>query len=637
MKFALILMIKNEERILKRCLEAVSDFVDCFCICDTGSTDKTAEVGNEFLKDHVGCLTVEPWKNFGYNRTVSFENAKKYIQDELKWDLKETYGLLLDADMVFVSGSLKKLHLGEVGYSFIQLNSGLEYANTRLVRMDFPWKCLGVTHEYWDGPVKDIPKSVCYINDVNDGGCKHDKFERDQRLLEQGLIDEPKNVRYMFYLAQTYKCLNKLKESIKMYKKRIQAGGWDEEVWYSHYMIGECHKFLGNITKYEDWMQRAYMYRPRRAETLYRLTEFFRIKGDQHKAYHYLKLGRNIPYPNDLLFVEGDVYRGKFDYEASILDYYVHDDKKIGLKDSIKYLLQSSHLSHNVISNIKFYTTSISNQLEKLNIPNVFSDEFHPSAVSIVKYPFANVRFINYKIEKDGSYTTPKGIVETRNAYVNLESGETVAGFKEPEYVFDTHIKGLEDLRLYTKDDKLRFTATSFKQFILDKISIVEGEYDYENGVFKDYKGILSPFNSDCEKNWVNIQGTDEFIYSWSPLRTGKIVENKFIYNREHNTPPFFEHLRGSSQIIPWNNRWLALVHFVEYSIPRKYYHCFVELDSNFKPLKITLPFYFRDNAIEYCICIRKIDSNIECYVSFNDSDPHKVIVSENSLEWIDL
>ena len=138
MKFALILMIKNEERILKRCLEAVSDFVDCFCICDTGSTDKTVEVGNEFLKSHIGCLTVEPWKNFGHNRTVSFENAKKYIQDELKWDLKETYGLLLDADMVFVPGTLKKLPLGEVGYSFIQVNSGLEYANTRLVRMDFP-------------------------------------------------------------------------------------------------------------------------------------------------------------------------------------------------------------------------------------------------------------------------------------------------------------------------------------------------------------------------------------------------------------------------------------------------------------------------------------------------------------------
>ena len=28
-----------------------------------------------------------------------------------------------------------------------------------------------------------------------------------------------------------------IKDAIKLYKKRIQIGGWDEEVWYSYYMI----------------------------------------------------------------------------------------------------------------------------------------------------------------------------------------------------------------------------------------------------------------------------------------------------------------------------------------------------------------------------------------------------------------
>ena len=38
MRFVLVLMIRNEEKILGRCLEAVADLVDAFCICDTGST-----------------------------------------------------------------------------------------------------------------------------------------------------------------------------------------------------------------------------------------------------------------------------------------------------------------------------------------------------------------------------------------------------------------------------------------------------------------------------------------------------------------------------------------------------------------------------------------------------------------------
>jgi glycosyltransferase involved in cell wall biosynthesis len=99
MKFALILMIKNEEKILLRCLKALENVIEYFCICDTGSTDKTLEIAKEFLETHKGCLTEEPFQNFGYNRSVSFNNAQKYL-DESKVNLKETYGLLLDADMI---------------------------------------------------------------------------------------------------------------------------------------------------------------------------------------------------------------------------------------------------------------------------------------------------------------------------------------------------------------------------------------------------------------------------------------------------------------------------------------------------------------------------------------------------------
>ena len=58
MKLALILMIKNESKILQRCLEAVENVADCFCILDTGSTDNTVEIANKFLETHTGCLTV---------------------------------------------------------------------------------------------------------------------------------------------------------------------------------------------------------------------------------------------------------------------------------------------------------------------------------------------------------------------------------------------------------------------------------------------------------------------------------------------------------------------------------------------------------------------------------------------------
>lgn len=627
-------MIKNEERILKRCLEAVENVVDCFCICDTGSTDNTVEIANEFLKTHAGCVTVEPWKNFGHNRTVSFRNAQEYIRDELKWDLKETYGLLLDADMMFVSGTLKSQNLTETGYRIIQINGNLEYYNTRIIRMDYSWKCVSVTHEYWDGPASHLPKEICYIDDRNDGGCKHDKFERDEKLLEQGLLDEPENVRYMFYLAQTYKCLGKMKDAIKMYKKRIAAGGWAEEVWYSMYMIGECWKNLGNISKFEDWMQRAYGYRNCRVESIYKLAEFFRIHGHHYKAYHYAKLGLNTPYPNDSLFIEGDVYRGKFDYEASILEYYVSQDKRRGVRASMNAFLKCSNMFGNILSNLHFYMQELPSTKTKLNLPSPFGEDFNPSAISIDSYPLANVRYVNYWMSNGDYYTKDNCPVQTHNAYVNLETNEVLMKMNDESIRlprFATHVRGLEDIRLFHVGGKLKFTATSVREYEKDMVRVVTGTYDATTGNYSDVSVLKSPVNSPCEKNWLSIDNTGMMIYSWHPFR---LVNEKGDILKTKETPAFFEHLRGSAS--PVKN--MCLVHFVEYSKPRKYYHCLVELNKSLEPSRISLPFVFKSASVEYCVSFRfQNDNTVEFYVSFMDSNPHRVEVDISKFEWISI
>ena len=38
---SLCMIVKNEEKVLARCLESVRDFADEIVVCDTGSTDKT--------------------------------------------------------------------------------------------------------------------------------------------------------------------------------------------------------------------------------------------------------------------------------------------------------------------------------------------------------------------------------------------------------------------------------------------------------------------------------------------------------------------------------------------------------------------------------------------------------------------
>jgi glycosyltransferase involved in cell wall biosynthesis len=629
MKLVLILMIRNEEKILRRCLEAVESIVDAYAICDTGSNDKTCEIADEFLKTHTGCLSKTEWKNFGHNRTLSFQFAQAYVRDVLKWDLQDTYGLLLDADMVFLPGTLKTQALKEIGYSVSQRGGTLEYMNCRLVRMDYAWKCKGVTHEYWDGPTTPLGKEICSIDDRGDGGCKSDKFERDARLLEQGLKDEPENARYMFYLAQTYHSLGRYKDAIATYKKRIAAGGWAEEIWFSHYMIGNSHRELGNIPKFEEWMLRAHAYRPGRAEAVYALAKYFREHAQHYKAYHYAKLGKEIPRPGDVLFLEAEVYNGLFDYEMSILDYYV-SKKEEGLRSSMRALLRTNMYQYTIVSNLAFYAAPLpGTTIKKLSLPELYGPEFRTSAVSIVKYPYANVRYVNYWIE-NGEYKTPRGEpVQTHNAYMNLETGGEVRKLEEPSLPknADARVRGFEDVRVV--GDKFTATVAEYTP----SPHVMYGTYPE----YSDCRILKSPMNRECEKNWLMCPETDEMIYDWRPLQIGKVQGDALKIVHEYATPPLFSLFRGSAPPVWVGTEWWVLVHFVEYSKPRKYYHCLVALDKDYKPLQVTLPFVFASPSIEYCVSVRDSELDLAFYVSFMDKDSSEVRIPKTSFMWMSV
>ena len=94
-------MVKNESKIIRRLLASVINFVDAVLIADTGSTDNTVELADEYLKstNKPYHITHHSWKNFGHNRTLSFTACQDFCKT-IGWDPATTYGLLLDGDMI---------------------------------------------------------------------------------------------------------------------------------------------------------------------------------------------------------------------------------------------------------------------------------------------------------------------------------------------------------------------------------------------------------------------------------------------------------------------------------------------------------------------------------------------------------
>ena len=67
-----VLMVRNESRILERCIRSLGDCCDRILVVDTGSTDDTVEIAKRW-----GCAVRQhEWVNFGHNRSRSFAEAR---------------------------------------------------------------------------------------------------------------------------------------------------------------------------------------------------------------------------------------------------------------------------------------------------------------------------------------------------------------------------------------------------------------------------------------------------------------------------------------------------------------------------------------------------------------------------------
>lgn len=402
----LTMIVRNESKNMIRLLNSVEPIIDFISIVDTGSTDDTEDIIKKWIRSHKipGKIHREKFINFGYNRTHSIIKARESFP-------QANYFLLSDADFIWeidVNGKFNKKLLFEHKYMVRQNSDNLSYMNTRLLSSEVDWECVGVTHEYWDskkinrfkGDITSHTLNTIQINDMEDGGCKSDKFERDKRLLIGGLesdIEDFLRLRYTFYLAQTYKCLGEHETSIIYYNKRIDYGGWPEEIYFSMYQISfnykalyniynhiiyiynkelrsvaddkylikyECDSLLKAVQKKNDMFELtvqsgidAWKYRPSRAESLHMAVSLLRENNEHRKAYDLAIEGRKIPLSTDTLFVEPNAYKWGFDYEISILAYYIkeHQMGSLACETLLNRVDLPPEIYKKVQENSKFY------------------------------------------------------------------------------------------------------------------------------------------------------------------------------------------------------------------------------------------------------------------------------------------
>lgn len=310
----LCMIVKNESKVIERCLNAAKEVIDTWVITDTGSTDGTQDMIRLALDGIPGELHEEPWVNFGHNRTRNIERARG----------KADYLLLVDADLEVIQQS--EIPALTADAYMLRHDCDTSYRIPRLVRADLPWRYEGVTHEYLtcDGTERRENLDALLIRDHGDGGSKQDKFERDARLLGLELQRDPDNPRTVFYLAQTMRDMGRTAEAIELYERRAGMGGWEEEVYFSLLQTGMLKATLLDWPHAMEAFVKAWEARPQRLEACYELASRLRKMGRYHTAHAILRDVYRNPMPTeDILFTQPWVYQWGLLFEYSITTYWV--------------------------------------------------------------------------------------------------------------------------------------------------------------------------------------------------------------------------------------------------------------------------------------------------------------------------
>jgi hypothetical protein len=313
----LCMIVKDEAKVITRCLDSMRPLIDYVLIEDTGSTDGTQQVIADWLAAAgvPGAVIEEPWRDFAYNRTHALAQLRQVEAVD--------YAFMIDADDVVVL---------EPGFDVAAFKAGLRHDVIEVVvrqgelrwlrpqigsnRIAFTLK--GVLHECLTDDAFALSLTQAEGLHIQTGreGARHKnerKYNDDAALLEKTLQAETEPhliARYRFYLAQSYRDAGEPEKARENYLKRAALGGWAEEVFCSHYEAAKLDEELGAAPEQViAGFLRAAEAAPTRAEGHFQAARCLFLQGRFEEAYQCAKAALGKPQPVDGLFVKADVYQ----------------------------------------------------------------------------------------------------------------------------------------------------------------------------------------------------------------------------------------------------------------------------------------------------------------------------------------
>lgn len=288
---SLCMIVKNEESVLRRCLESVKNIVDEIIIVDTGSTDKTKDIAYSYTDKVYDFEWVD---DFSKARNYSFSKATKdYIlwldaddiildEDKNKFlDLKKT--LNLSTDIVMMKYNVGFDENGNVNFS---------YYRERLLKRSKNYK--------WESPIHEVivPNGKLNYSDI----CithKKEKTEysdRNLQIFEKILSKNIKlDARQLYYYSRELMYNGQYEKAISYLNTFLdEKDAWIENKINACLDLSNCYKQLNKDEYSILSLFRAFEYDIPRAEICTNIGIYFMEKENYNLAIYWFKQSTKI-------------------------------------------------------------------------------------------------------------------------------------------------------------------------------------------------------------------------------------------------------------------------------------------------------------------------------------------------------
>lgn len=242
-KISASLIVKDESKYIRLCMESIKDLVDEIVIVDTGSTDNTKEICKQYtdkIYDYKWNDSFADARNFALSKCTGDWIFRIDGDEEVPVDLKvNAYNAMINGEADAFLVPIKN----------VQPDGTAPLSTTlRVFKNDKNIKYDGRVHEEIDTCIKKLGFKALKINNYlyHYGylkGIQNKKTDLYFKLLMLDYNDNPKNFKTLMNLANHYVHQGNYSMALEFYKECIANGGGEDPVILHDYAIAK-YKYL---------------------------------------------------------------------------------------------------------------------------------------------------------------------------------------------------------------------------------------------------------------------------------------------------------------------------------------------------------------------------------------------------------